>query len=116
MGPGTLAARAQTARDRIAAAAHELSKRFHIEADDPPFRPPVRDPQTRAMLAQEDAADLLERLVAATSPTAEIPTNVEVAEGHTAAELRDIIAAAGTHEELERLEDAESKGSGRKTV
>jgi hypothetical protein len=116
MGPGTLAARAPMARDRIAAAAQLLAKRFGIElGGPPPGRPPVRDPHTRAMLAQEDAADLLERLLEATSPAADIPTPADVAQGHTVAELLPIIAEADA-DQLDRIEQAEKDGKDRAGV
>lgn len=118
MGPAIRAAREQVAQERLLAAAEQLAGRFGLHAQHEALtaaRQGVRDPLVAGLFQREAIADLLEALLAATEPTAEVPSPDERLADLTAAEigLRIDTMDAAT---LDRLEALETAGRQRKTV
>jgi hypothetical protein len=118
MGPAIRAAREQVAQERLLAAAEILAGRFDLQAQHEALaaaRRGIRDPLVAGLFQREAIADLLEALLAATEPTAEVPAPDERLADLTAAEVGvriDTMDAAT----LDRLAALEAAGRQRKTV
>lgn len=118
MGPAIRAAREQVAQERLLAAAETLAGRFGLQAQHAALaavRTGVRDPLVAGLFQREAIADLLDALIAATEPTAAVPSADERLADLTAAEVGvriDTMDAAT----LDRLAALEAAGQQRKTV
>jgi hypothetical protein len=89
MGPAIRAAREQVAQERLLAAAETLAGRFGLQAQHEALaaaRTGIRDPLVAGLFQREAIADLLDALLTATEPTAELPAPDE--------RLADLTAAA----------------------
>jgi hypothetical protein len=120
MGPGARAVRDAAAQERLLAAADVLAGRFDLAAQHEALvaartGPAARDPLLAALFQREAIADLLDALLAATEPIAEVPAPDERLADLTAAEVGvriDTMDAAT----LDRLAALEAAGQQRKTV
>jgi hypothetical protein len=118
MGPAIRAAREQVAQERLLAAAETIAGRFDLQAQHEALaaaRRGIRDPLVAGLFQREAIADLLEALLAATEPTAAVPSADERLADLTAAEVGvriDTMDAAT----LDRLAALEMAGQQRKTV
>jgi hypothetical protein len=114
MHPQVLAQRSGLVQQRLAAAASVLSDRFDIPT--PPPAPRAYDPAVSALYERERIAELLEAMVAATSPAAELPDDAARLTAMTVTEARTLIEDTEDVATLDVLADAERAGKDRKGV